>query len=90
MILKEACTHRPLTTMHWSISWCSYCRHWLVHSSQSGRRSAEGAIVLIEVLQIGRIEQEGSGPDDLARMMQQWLLAASELEDDRRITDALM
>jgi len=90
MILKSTCSHRPLTTKHLSVAWCSVCAEWQVHSSQSGRRNSDGQIVLIEVLQIGNMGDEADDPNNLLWMWQQFLASCTELEYDRIDTDNLM
>lgn len=90
MILDPPCTHHPRTTRHLSISWCSACQHWLVHSSQSGRRSPEGNVVLIEVLQVGAVGSRFDDPNEMLWFIRQYLQGAVELEHDRIDTDTLL
>lgn len=87
--MEKPCIHRPLTTKHLSVSWCSSCQDWLVHSSQSGRRDASGGIVLIEVLEIGSLGYLADDPADVADWFWRFLFSCIELEDDRRDTDSL-
>lgn len=88
-ILNHSCEHRPLTTKHLSIAWCSACQDWQVHCSQSGRRDSSGGIVLIEVLQVGMLGSVADDPNDLMWAVRQFLSGVIELEEDRRDTDAL-
>lgn len=88
MILYPTCSHKPLTTRHLSVSWCTSCQDWQVHSSQSGRRDADGNIVLIEVLQTGNLGSSSDDPDRMLWMWQQFLGGCVELEHDRGDTDA--
>lgn len=90
VILDRLCNHRPLTIKHLSVSWCSVCQDWQVHSSQSGRRDDSGGIVLIEVLQIGNLGARGDDPDQMLWLWQQFLSGCVELEHDRIDTDALL
>lgn len=76
--------------MHLSIGWCSSCQDWQVHWSQSGRRTESGAIVLIEVLQVGNLGRAGDSPDEMYWFWQQFFRSAVELEHDRLDTDTLM
>jgi len=88
-ILEPACKHRPLTTKHLSVAWCSACQDWLLHCSQSGRRDESGMIVLIEVLQVGRLGKVGEDPNDLMWAVRQFMSSAIELEHDRLDFDQL-
>lgn len=85
----EPCTHRPLTTRHLSISWCSPCQDWLLHWSQSGRRDESGGIVLIEHLKTESLGTDLDNPLAQAAWVQRLLLGVVELETDRIDTDAL-
>lgn len=89
MTLEPACTHRPRTTRHLSISWCSSCQDWLLHVSQSGRRDSDGNIVLIEQLEIGSLGVNGDDPVDANFWFQRFLMAAVEMEHDRIDMDLL-
>lgn len=59
-----------------------------MHWSQSGRRSDNGSIVLIEVLQVGNLGKHGESPDHMMWFWQQFFRSAVELEHDRLDTDA--
>lgn len=88
--MPKPCTHHPLTTLHLSTSWCSRCQHWLAHWSQSGRRTLDGDVVLIEVLTVEALEQEIGSPDEAVRFAQRILMASQELEEDRADTDTII
>lgn len=88
MTLENPCKHRPLTTRHLSVAWCSVCQDWLLHTSQSGRRDEGGGIVLIEVTEIGSLGASGDDPVDANWYFQRFLMSALELEHDRIDYDA--